>query len=62
MRTRDGVTPVDAVPATFFGFSLLYLGLGIALALLLRSLATGAPPAAASAVYGGPAAEVSHAG
>ena len=48
MRTRDGVTPVDAVPATFFGFSLLYLGLGIALALLLRGLATGAPPSATS--------------
>lgn len=46
MKTRDGVTRVDAVPATFFGFSLLYLALGIALALLLRRLATGAPPSA----------------
>lgn len=60
MRTRDGVTPVDAVPATFFGFSLLYLGLGIALALLLRGLATGAPPSPASVDV--PAAEVAHVG
>jgi cytochrome d ubiquinol oxidase subunit I len=44
MRTADGVTPVGEVPATLFGFSVLYLALGIALALLLRRLATGAPP------------------
>ncbi|HET6228969.1 MAG TPA: cytochrome ubiquinol oxidase subunit I [Longimicrobiaceae bacterium] len=43
MRTADGVTPVGEVPATLFGFSVLYLALGIALALLLRRLATGAP-------------------
>jgi cytochrome d ubiquinol oxidase subunit I len=43
MRTADGVTPVAEVPATLFGFSVLYLGLGTALALLLRGLATGAP-------------------
>jgi len=43
MRTADGVTPVGGVPATLFGFSLLYLLLGIALAALLRGLATGAP-------------------
>lgn len=42
MRTRDGVTPVDGVPATLFGFSVLYLVLGVALAWLLRRLATGA--------------------
>ena len=45
MLTRDGVTPVHGVAATFFGFSILYLLLGTALALLLRRLATGAPPA-----------------
>ncbi|HEX2203287.1 MAG TPA: cytochrome ubiquinol oxidase subunit I [Longimicrobium sp.] len=44
MRTRDGVTPVEGVPATLFGFSVLYLVLGVALAWLLRRLATGAPP------------------
>ncbi len=59
MRTRDGVTPVAAVPATFFGFSLLYLGLGIALALLLKSLATGAPSPAPA---GAPPGEVARAG
>jgi cytochrome d ubiquinol oxidase subunit I len=44
MLTSEGVTPVAGVAATFFGFSALYLALGIALALLLRRLATGAPP------------------
>ena len=59
MKTEDAVTTVPGVPATFFGFSVLYLLLGTALALLLRRLATGAPPAAASA---DPAtAEVAHA-
>jgi cytochrome d ubiquinol oxidase subunit I len=48
MLTRDGVTPVGGVAATFFGFSLLYLLLGTALALLLRRLATGAPPTGAT--------------
>ncbi|HSU13135.1 MAG TPA: cytochrome ubiquinol oxidase subunit I [Longimicrobium sp.] len=59
MLTRDGVTPVGGVAATFFGFSLLYLVLGTALALLLRRLATGAPLAFATK----PAAdaEVAHA-
>lgn len=47
MRTEEGVTPVEGVPLTLFGFSVLYLGLGVALALLLRALATGAPPPAA---------------
>jgi cytochrome bd ubiquinol oxidase subunit I len=50
MKTADGVTPVEGVPLTLFGFSALYLILGIALTLLLRKLATGAPPEAASAV------------
>lgn len=44
MRTRDGVTPVAGVPVTLFGFSVLYLILGTALALLLHRLATGATP------------------
>jgi cytochrome d ubiquinol oxidase subunit I len=58
MLTRDGVTPVSGVPATFFGFSLLYLALGTALALLLRRLATGAPaPPAATP----PQVEAAHA-
>jgi cytochrome d ubiquinol oxidase subunit I len=39
MRTADGVTPVSAVPTTLFGFALLYLVLGGALAVLLRRLA-----------------------
>ena len=38
MRTADGVTPVGEVPFTFYGFSVLYLGLGVALAVLLRAL------------------------
>ncbi|HKP76940.1 MAG TPA: cytochrome ubiquinol oxidase subunit I [Longimicrobiaceae bacterium] len=59
MLTRDGVTPVEGVAATFFGFSVLYLVLGTALALLLRRLATGAPPADTAPV-GAP--EVAHAG
>lgn len=49
MRTAEGVTSVAHVTATFFGFSAVYLVLGTALALLLRSLATGAPPAAMDA-------------
>jgi cytochrome d ubiquinol oxidase subunit I len=59
MLTRDGVTPVAGVAATFFGFSLLYLVLGTALALLLRRLATGAPPADLPAPR---TAEAAHAG
>jgi cytochrome d ubiquinol oxidase subunit I len=43
LRTRDGVTPVAEVPATLFGFSVLYLVLGASLALLLRGLAAGRP-------------------
>ncbi|MCG8351455.1 MAG: cytochrome ubiquinol oxidase subunit I [Chloroflexales bacterium] len=43
MYTSAGVTPDPAVPLTFFGFSLLYVVLGITLAILLRALATGAP-------------------
>ncbi|SOD02111.1 cytochrome bd-I ubiquinol oxidase subunit 1 apoprotein [bacterium JGI 053] len=49
MLTSEGVTPVPGVAATFFGFSALYLVLGIALALLLRRLATGAPSPAETA-------------
>jgi cytochrome d ubiquinol oxidase subunit I len=59
MRTRDGVTAAGHVPVTFMGFSLLYLGLGTALALLLRRLATGSASHAAPA---GTPAEVPHAG
>ncbi len=59
MKTEDAVTTVPGVPATFFGFSVLYLVLGTALALLLRRLATGAPPSATSA--GASTAEVAHA-
>lgn len=59
MLTRDGVTTVGAVPATFFGFSALYLVLGVALAVLLRRLATGAPPTAPA---GAAPREVAHAG
>jgi len=59
MLTRDGVTPVAGVAATFFGFSLLYLVLGTALALLLRRLATGAPAADVPAPR---TAEAAHAG
>lgn len=43
MLTRDGITPVDDVPFSLLGFSVLYLVLGVALVLLLRHLATGAP-------------------
>ena len=57
LRTRDGVTPVAEVPATLFGFSVLYLALGIALALLLRGLATGAP----KVMVATPSVEVAHA-
>lgn len=41
MPTAMGVTPVQGVPATFFLFSVLYTGLGIALAILLRRLGPG---------------------
>ncbi len=40
MRTADGVTTAPGVPITFFGFTVLYLLLGTALAALLRALAT----------------------
>jgi cytochrome bd-type quinol oxidase subunit 1 len=43
MRTADGVTPRGDVPVTLFGFSVLYLLLGIALVALLRGLASAAP-------------------
>jgi cytochrome d ubiquinol oxidase subunit I len=40
MLTADGVTPVPEVPLTFFGFTLLYIGLGAALTYLLLKLAS----------------------
>ncbi|HSJ09134.1 MAG TPA: cytochrome ubiquinol oxidase subunit I, partial [Longimicrobiales bacterium] len=39
MRTADAVTPQADVPATLFGFTVLYIILGIALVALLRGLA-----------------------
>lgn len=39
MRTADAVTPRTDVPLTLFGFTVLYLLLGIALTMLLRGLA-----------------------
>jgi cytochrome d ubiquinol oxidase subunit I len=39
MRTAAGVTPRDDVAYTFFGFTIVYLALGIALIALLRGLA-----------------------
>lgn len=39
LRTSQAVTPVSEVPISFFGFSLLYLGLGAALVVLLLRLA-----------------------
>jgi cytochrome d ubiquinol oxidase subunit I len=39
MRTSQAVTPASSVDASFFAFSLLYLGLGAALVFLLRYLA-----------------------
>ena len=52
MRTADGVTPVSGVPATLFGFALLYLVLGGALAVLLRRLADR-PVERAEVAHGG---------
>ncbi|HEX9108728.1 MAG TPA: cytochrome ubiquinol oxidase subunit I [Longimicrobiales bacterium] len=49
MPTAEGATPVKGVPITLFGFAVLYLVLGVALAVLLRRLATGN---AATAVTG----------
>jgi cytochrome bd ubiquinol oxidase subunit I len=43
MRTGDGVTPRPEVPTSLFGFSVLYLILGIALVMLLRGLARHYP-------------------
>jgi cytochrome d ubiquinol oxidase subunit I len=40
MLTADGVTPVAEVPLTFFGFTVLYVGLGAALTYLLLKLAS----------------------
>jgi cytochrome bd ubiquinol oxidase subunit I len=41
MRVSDGVTPAEGVPITLFGFSILYLALGAALVVLLKTLAGG---------------------
>jgi cytochrome bd ubiquinol oxidase subunit I len=48
MRTAEGVTPRPDVPATLFGFTVLYLLLGMALVALLRGIAhhRTSPPAA----------------
>lgn len=46
MPTADAVTPVQQVEWTFLGFTVLYLVLGVALVVLLRRLATGAPSGA----------------
>jgi cytochrome bd ubiquinol oxidase subunit I len=46
MRTSDGVTPQAGVPATLFGFTLLYLFLGVALVALLRGLTRFSGPTA----------------
>jgi cytochrome bd ubiquinol oxidase subunit I len=43
MRTRDAVTPVGEVTASFVLFTALYLALGAVLVVLLRRLATGGP-------------------
>ena len=43
MRTRDAVTPVATVTASFFAFTALYVLLAIVLVLLLRYLAAGKP-------------------
>jgi cytochrome d ubiquinol oxidase subunit I len=43
MRTAQAVTPSPDVPSSFLVFTLLYLGLGAALVVLLLRLATGAP-------------------
>jgi cytochrome d ubiquinol oxidase subunit I len=49
MRTADAVTPRTDIPATLFGFTVLYLVLGTALVLLLRGLARSQRRAAESA-------------
>jgi cytochrome d ubiquinol oxidase subunit I len=45
MRTRDAVTPVQAVRVSLVVFTVLYLALAAVLVGLLRRLATGAPAA-----------------
>ena len=58
MRTADGVTPVRDVPLTFFGFTMLYLFLGAALAYLLRRLASSGEESEAANAATGTAPEV----
>jgi cytochrome d ubiquinol oxidase subunit I len=47
LRTRDAITTAPGLDTTFAGFTVLYIGLAIATAWLLRRLATGAPVALA---------------
>jgi cytochrome bd ubiquinol oxidase subunit I len=49
MRTSEAVTPVADVPSSFLIFTVLYLGLAVALVVLLRRLAQGRLPAGTSA-------------
>lgn len=52
MRTAEGVTPRADVPATLFGFTVLYLLLGVALVALLRGLAHHHPASAPEDAHG----------
>jgi cytochrome d ubiquinol oxidase subunit I len=38
LRTRDAVTPIADVGVTLWGFSALYVALGVTLAIMLRRL------------------------
>jgi cytochrome d ubiquinol oxidase subunit I len=49
MRTSEAVTPVADVPSSLLVFTVLYLGLAVALVVLLRRLAKGRLPAGTSA-------------
>ena len=49
MRTAEAVTPVADVPSSLLVFSVLYLGLAVALVVLLLRLARGKPPAVSAA-------------
>jgi cytochrome d ubiquinol oxidase subunit I len=46
MRTRDAVTPAMGVQGTFALFTLLYLALGVVVAVMIRDLTRAAPPEA----------------
>jgi cytochrome bd-type quinol oxidase subunit 1 len=43
MRTRDAVTPATGVQGTFALFTLLYLALGVVVAVMIRDLTRAAP-------------------